>query len=425
MIHQPWINSVTWEQEDPKLKQLLALPSLLPHTAALVNAIAVNPPGILFIRGPRQAGKSTFLRQFIQKALREGLTPESIGLIEAEALESRHDLYGEIKQFAVKQYGYKLLLIDEITSLEKWWLSLKVAADEGQTENMLIICTGSSAIDISEGADLMPGRRGKRNPVDFELLPVRFADVSKHLSLEDYFLTGGFPWAINEFLQTGYIPPFVYELYSAWILGTLIKRNHATQNLGSLLNYTANRVGTGLSVSNLARDCNIGSNHSAEMYLSALELNYIILTSHWSEPGINAIAPRKNRKFYPSDPMLFHLFHDFGKGVDRVFENAQQRCAESTTMGGLVECLVASELRHRPSMFPLRHFLGKREIDFVGNEIVEVKYQNQVRIEEFAWIEKVLPGDMCCTIVTKQTRSSFGRLRAVPLRDWLIESVFE
>ena len=78
-------------------------------------------------------------------------------------------------------------------------------------------------------------------------------------------------------------------------------------------------------------------------------------------------------------------------------------------------------LSRRPSMMPLRYFLGRKEMDFTGREAVEVKYQNSIDIREFEWIAKVLPGGMSATVVTKQTRSSAGKVRAVPLVEWLRE----
>jgi len=421
MVNQPWLTNPDWEMIDAKLGELKRVPVSLPHTQKLVAEIPLQPPGIIIVRGPRQTGKSTFLRQFARQTLVNGLPSGNIGLIEAESLNSRQDLLGDIQTFRKSHDGFDLLLIDEITSLESWWLSLKVAADEGTLSNTLVICTGSSAHELSEQADLLPGRRGRRHPVDFELLPVRYADVRSHLSLEDYFLTGGFPWAINEFLDSGTIPSFVYELYAAWINGVLVRQRHGVHTLAPMLRYIVERAGTGLSVSGLSRDCGIGSNHTAENHLAYLEQSFVLLVSRWSEPGADADAPRKNRKFFPADPFLFHLFSDFGRSPESMFSAALARRSVSQRLGGLVECLVASELRRRPSMMPLRYFLGRKEIDFVGNEAVEVKYQNNVDIREFEWMLKVLPEGMNATVITKQTRSVADRIRAVPLSEWLLE----
>ncbi|MBD3392656.1 MAG: hypothetical protein GF410_11610 [Chitinivibrionales bacterium] len=150
-------------------------------------------------------------------------------------------------------------------------------------------------------------------------------------------------------------------------------------------------------------------------------MNYVLLSARWSEPGSGVDAPRKNRKFYPIDPFLFHIFHDFGRSPDMTFVKSQERCKDPVLMSALVEVLVASELRHDPAMHPLRYFLGKKEIDFVGAEAVEVKYRTAVDLNEFFWVSKVLPPSMKFTVITRQTHSVSGRLRAIPLKEWLLE----
>lgn len=413
--------SADWEADDPKLRQLSRASVVLPHTRKLAEAIALDPSGILFVRGPRQAGKSTFLRQFVQKALSGGFTPGSVGLLEAESLETRQDLYSEIVSFTESKKDRTILLIDEITSIDDWWRSVKLAADEGKLSRTLLVCTGSSSMDLAEGADRLPGRRGRRFPLDYELLPVSFRDVRTTLSLSEYLLTGGFPWPITEFVAAECIPPFVYELYSGWLQGAIVKRTHSARHLGPLLHYLSARVGTGVSVTGLARDCGIGSNHTAETLLSILEMNYACLTSRWAEPGSQVTAPRKNRKFYPFDPFLYHIYADIEHGFDTMFMRSRQRLEDPHAMGALVECLVASELRRIPGMNPLRYFLGKKEIDFVGETAIEVKYQNRVAIREFEWVRPLLPKGTQLTVITKHTRSQENNIRLIPLEDWLLE----
>jgi predicted AAA+ superfamily ATPase len=127
MLIQSWLSGPSWIDHEPKMHQLRLQPLVLGHTAALANRIPLSPPGIIFVRGPRQCGKSTFLRQFIVKAIGDGFPSSNIGLIEAEACNDRHELLGIIQNFVEPIQGPSLILIDEITSIEKWWLALKIA----------------------------------------------------------------------------------------------------------------------------------------------------------------------------------------------------------------------------------------------------------------------------------------------------------
>lgn len=419
MLTHPWLISESWDATDPKLKEAREQPILLAHTQEMADSIALRPPGILLLRGPRQIGKSTCLRQFAQRCLKEGLPPASLALCDAERAQNRHHLLGELESFLGSQKAFSVLLIDELTAVGEWWLAIKALADRGLTSNALILGTGSSAQDMSKGADLMPGRRGRRHPVDLELLPLPFSQLRSRLAFEDYLLTGGFPWAINEYLRLGFIPAHVYELQYAAMAGAFHKSRHLTQNLPFLLRYLADRQGTPGSVTKLSRDCGLGSNRTGEEYLDLLERIYAVLPCSWTEPAGGPKAPRKNRKFYAADPFLFHLFCESGKGWDPAFGMSRQRLADPALVGRLVEGVVAAELRRRNGLDSLGYWAGAKEIDFTGSPCVEVKYQAHVSVEEFGWAEKVLPKAGELSVLTRNDSASKGRINLVPLVKWL------
>ncbi|OGK05520.1 MAG: hypothetical protein A2519_05375 [Candidatus Raymondbacteria bacterium RIFOXYD12_FULL_49_13] len=283
-----------------------------------------------------------------------------------------------------------------------------------------MVCTGSSAPDLQEGADLLPGRRGRRHPVDLELLPVRFRDVRGKLSLEEFMLTGGMPWAIEEYLRLKIIPSHVYQLYASWIEGAFLKNKHAATHLPHLLNYLAYHISTPFSVQKLSRDCGIGANNTAETYLTLLERIYSVLPCMWTDIHTRRPAARKNRKFYPFDPFIFHLMSSYGKGWENTFAAAKNMIQSPGEIGPLAEALAAAELRHR-STASLYYWMGRKEIDFVADSFIEVKYQSRVSTAEFEWARKILPGHAQLTVLTRNDHAIDGIIRLVPLEEWLQE----
>jgi uncharacterized protein len=420
MLSQPWLHDPHWDRKDHKLGEAAEQPLRLPHTRRLAGEIPLRPAGFLLLRGPRQVGKSTFLREFAVRCLREGIEPENLISCDAEKATHWQQLSAVLEAFLSSRRGYTLILIDELTAVAQWWLAIKSLADQGMSKDSLILGTGSSAEDLAQGADLLPGRRGRRYPVDFEMLPVPFSMVRDRLGLSDYLLTGGFPWAINEFLRLGFIPPYVYALQGSVIAGSFLKKRTQAASLGVLLRYLASHQGSPISVTSLARDCGMGSNHTGEEYLELLDLIYALLPCRWAEPGKKVPVARKNRKFYAADPLLFHVFSQMGTGWDDSFESARERLLDPALVGKMVEGLVAAELRRRNGN-NLRYWLGDREIDFIGDSFIEVKYQNHVSPAEFAWALKVMPKGKRLTVVTKETRADLGNVHLVPLVDWLCE----
>ncbi|MBD3421443.1 MAG: AAA family ATPase [Chitinivibrionales bacterium] len=418
---QPWSDNPRWHESDPKMVELRSAPVQFPHTSRLAAEIPIKPAGIVLLRGPRQVGKSTLLRQFAQRCIHDGVAPESVVLFDVEELEDRHQLAGELRAFRNSRKGYCIVLLDEFTSIEKWWLALKTLADGGVLADTLVLGTGSSSYDIAEGADLMPGRRGKRYPVDFELLPLSYRDVADKVTLDEYFLTGGFPHALNEFLSKGIIPAYVYDLYFSWIAGLFIKRNRSIHHLPLLLQYLGRHAGSTMSVQKLSRDCGIGSNNTGEEYVEIMERGYTLLTALWAAPDGGAVSVRKNRKFYPADPFLFHVFAHAGAGWETAFASARDRMNDPETCGALAETIVATEIRRQTNSGKLHYWSGKKEIDFVAKTLVEVKYRNVVRADEFAWVEPMLQSGQKFVVVTKDINAVKGGIELIALKRWLTE----
>lgn len=420
MLTQAWLHDPDWGKKDTKLREAREQPLALAHTRELAEKIPLHPSGFLLVRGPRQVGKSTFLRDFASRCLEQGIEPDNLVFCDAEMAVDRHALHAALESWLVTRRGYTVILIDELTAVEKWWLAIKILADQGKSRECLILGTGSSAEDLAEGADLLPGRRGRRYPVDYEMLPVPYSAVHGRLSIPEYLLTGGYPWAINEYLRFGFIPPHVYSLQGSGISGSFMKKRMLPGDLGILLRYLAAHQGSPVSVTGLSRDCGMGSNHTGEEYLFILDRIYSLLPCRWADPGKLVPAARKNRKFYAADPLLFHVFSAMGTGWDGAFLSSQERLRDPSLLGRMVEGLVAAELRRRGAS-ELKYWSGSKEIDFVGDTFVEVKYQNQVSPAEFSWVRDLLPRGKDLVVITKSTKSDMGRVRLVPLEEWLLE----
>jgi len=422
MLYQPWANNDNWETSDSKMVELASAEIQFSHTNRLVESIDISPSGIILLRGPRQIGKSTLLRQFVKKCLKNGILAQSIVLFDVEQFEDRFQLAGEIKAFVDSSIGYSIVLLDEFTSIDKWWLALKTLADSGVLANTLVLGTGSSSFDLAEGADLMPGRRGERYPVDYELLPLSYKDVAKTLSLEEYFLTGGFPRTINQYLKLGLIPPYVYDLYGSWITGLFIKRHKAVYSIPHLLHYLSKHTSSSMSVQRLTRECGIGSNHTAEAYLEILERGYALLTANWSNPDGKGISLRKNRKFYPFDPFLYHIFKNYSKGWNSAFAASKENINDVEQRSVLVELIIASEIRKRTGHERLTYWVGKKEIDFITDTLIEVKYRNRVSLTDFKWVEPMLSDGRKLTVITKDINAHDGAIELVDIHRWLTEN---
>jgi len=95
-------------------------------------------------------------------------------------IEDYNQLYELIDCYLrnVRPYNQQRLYIflDEISFVRQWQRGIKAMADGRKLKNVTLLPAGSNLIDIRGGAERMPGRRGKLSKVDFEQLPMTFAE---------------------------------------------------------------------------------------------------------------------------------------------------------------------------------------------------------------------------------------------------------
>ena len=74
----------------------------------------------------------------------------------------------------------RLVLLDEVTSAPDWRTALKVMWDDGRIDRDVVVCTGSSAVELARGAvERLPGRRGAGR--DLLVLPQSFGAFARAL----------------------------------------------------------------------------------------------------------------------------------------------------------------------------------------------------------------------------------------------------
>jgi len=125
---------------------------------------------ITVLRGPRQIGKTTLLKQVIDSLVERGITPARIFRVQFDDLPTLKELDEPIlelsrwfaenilrKSFnqAAQDGEQALILLDEVQNLSGWAPQLKHLVD---LQPVRVIVTGSSALRIELGRDSLAGR---------------------------------------------------------------------------------------------------------------------------------------------------------------------------------------------------------------------------------------------------------------------------
>ncbi len=153
----PWWRTTEWRSLDPQLRAAARAPFRL-QPPILAD---VAPPNLYTLRGPRRTGKSTVLKQTIDRLCRAGIDPRRICYFAADTLANEKDLvnlFQTAKQmFPQLDDNPRYFLIDEITSVPNWPSAIKWLRDNSRIAEDCLVLSGSSSGDVALGAEQLAG----------------------------------------------------------------------------------------------------------------------------------------------------------------------------------------------------------------------------------------------------------------------------
>lgn len=410
--------------------------------ADLVGTIDLERAALHTLRGPRQVGKSTDLKLLARRALGEGFEPRQVLYLTLELLEGQSltQVAATIQRARslTRAGGRCLVLLDEVTFVDRWQTAIKALWDDGTLDRDIIVCTGSSAVDLREGtADRLPGRRGAG--LDHTVFPQSFAAFARALdpgipvspghtiatlasnagweTLEEmrihlpslergfelYTRFGGLPAAVAEALGGASEPSEETKKIAYDSLLREIQRKRASRPAAhALLERVLRSLGSKTSWARMSREMSValqpGPGRSAVSdCVEFLASAYFLLVAYYWRSDSDSAELSKDKKLYFGDLLLHEVARDLAPDIALDFP-------------ALVENAVALALYHRyespasrlegfDAPFDLHVWQTRRagEIDFVcgprkAPDLVEVKYQHRPDLRRVAAIPRVLPG---------------------------------
>ena len=356
---------------------------------------------IVYLTGPRQAGKTTLARQVCRELGLEYVTLDNQATM--AAVES--DPHGFIRSL-----GAKRVVLDEFQNAPALIPAIKEASDRLEPhERGKFLLTGSADIFRSARTqEALPGHMAR-----LELLPLSVTELAgTRRNIIDYLLAGAFatvpggtmgPTRREDIaglvLRGGYpevqskSPRGKQAWYRSYMEGRLYKdfetlhgaRGDYFSKLRALAPWLAGISGNLLKYANVANDLEL-DDRLTKRYVEMLELMYIVRrVPAWTRGRGKRVATRMPKVHYVDTGLACHLLG---------LRNEQQLLA-SPHYGGLLESLMYMECcKHAEwaeEAVDLWHFRDnrKREVDIVIERDdariigVEVKASASVRPEDF------------------------------------------
>lgn len=358
-----------WQQSDPHLVQLSKAPFQrnLPRLSL--------SPGLFIVRGPRQIGKSSWLKLLLSNLCAQGLS-EKVFFASCENLRDHLDL----KQLLEEAKFANTIFLDEVTFVKDWSRAIKHEID--RRLDLCLVLTGSNSADLRKGADRMPGRF--RSGDEFFLLPMSFDefvqaraqagwigdDWDRSLELERFFRVGGFPLAVAEAGQAAKIPESAMKTYSRWLLGDALQMGKNELYFREVCSQVLSTSQSSLSLQKFAQRTQLGSHHTVADYLELLNDCFALTTLYAMNPDTGALHPKKDKKFYFRDPIIYQVARDW----------SGEEISEKKWNEMLAEAMACEFLNRRFQKFGyLRTPQG--EIDFFSAKkwAIEIKWSYQTQ----------------------------------------------
>ena len=167
----------------------------------------------------------------------------------------------------------------------------------------------------------MPGRWGSGKEI--EILPMCFEEfsfmrkqakhppISRIEELELYFKIGGLPLALAESGADQKKPLQAMHTYLQWIKGDIIKLGKIESYMKELMGQIARTQGSTISLQTLASKTQMGSHHTAQEYIQILESCFTVKTLYAIDPDKESIQPRKEKKIYFTDPLIYWIAYEW------------------------------------------------------------------------------------------------------------------
>lgn len=316
----------------------------------ILGSIDLNPSFAIILTGIRRSGKSTLLKQLMQKLSAfnyfnfEDVRAANFELDDFLRLD---DVFNLNKS--------KYLFFDEIQNINGWELFVRTALDKGKK----IFVTGSNATLMSrELGTKLTGRHLK-----YEVFPFSYNEFLKFKKLKDcdessveYLDRGGFP----EYLVS-YNAHVLQTLFDDILIRDIIMRYgiRNTNILKSIAAYMVSNIGNLFTYSGIAKLFEIKSRISAQHYITFLEDSYLFFSVPMFSYSLKQQITNA-RKIY---------------SIDNGFINANT-LSFTEDKGRLLENLVFLSLRRKgKSVF---YFKQKRECDFVVKRLNKIEDAIQV-----------------------------------------------
>jgi predicted AAA+ superfamily ATPase len=357
---------------------------------------------ILILKGARQVGKTTILKQIIANIQDNDKNAEIVYLQADDKKNSQiFSSTATLEEYLKRNHGFPAkfvyLFIDEFQTIENAGLFLKNIFDTHR-EKLQIIVSGSSSLEITKNTEFLTGRsidfninrisfreyfnyenKSEISPIplsNFDDIKIFHQTFSEKINLyfKEYLAFGGYPEVITtlEHKDKKIILESIVKTYIEKDIAGFLKIENIV-GFNTLIQILSSQIGNLINLSEISNTANLARN-TTEKYLSMLIGTYVfdVVTPYYKNVRSEL---SKMPKVYALDIGIRNYFN-------RTLDSDNQ------LNGSVVENFVYLHLleQYKKNYIHFYRTIGGGEIDFIleGAEnkltVAEVKYRSKTNI---------------------------------------------
>jgi len=277
---------------------------------------------VLMIYGPRQVGKTTLIRSFLDK------TKLKFRYDTGDSFEIANNLSQCTYKSTDEHVGdYDLIVVDEAQKIENIGNALKLMVD--RHPNKYFIVTGSSSFDLANKTDeSLTGRKKV-----YTLYPISQLELNLDLSkselksnLENYLIYGSYPEVLSKKIILD--KEFVIKMIAnSYLIRDILEFNRIknSQTIYKLLKLLAFQVGSEVSTTELASQLSIDVK-TVSYYLDLLQKSFVIFPLYGFSRNLRSEISKMNKYYFYDVGIRNAIVSNFNKldsrdDVGQLWEN--------------------------------------------------------------------------------------------------------
>lgn len=381
-LQNPWWKDREWQKTDPHLSVVRRQP--YHYNNSLIQSLEFKSEQIHILRGPRQVGKTTLIKEWVDRLIqKENAHASNVLLISCEGMESFDELQKTLidwlsakkNQRSVGQRIY--IFLDEVTFVKEWQRVILSCSNVGLFRRATLVITGSNARDLKESAERLPGRRGGGKDLQlYPLMPFQYRELKcfQKYTPQDltaiYLKVGGFPHAIRDFVTTGGVSEETFRTYRNWIIGDAAHYGLSEEILKHILFRIYETAGSRVTWSKLIENTIVKSHETALAYIEHLQDAHLCELLYCYDPKMHGPAIHKARKIHFVDPLLYYLAAAWKKNLTPIWKWIELPETFNLYRAPLLESVFAVQARVQHARKPVIPYFWystktKQEVDLV------------------------------------------------------------